>query len=225
MITSNNNEHARLRDFQTADIFNILVSRDTPITEVDLLRMLTGAQRMPTGRERLFELHFSLYHALYRLKYEAGAGGYYLYLDPMRIRLVKTPDAGLCHHYVPENGRHCGMPAHGGYYCSLHYNSGMLGTLSFDPLHDFYTNADNISFGKNDILGKLMNGVIVYALRRGEIERALNFFGLSRPTLKKVKKKYHELAKSYHPDRNNGDDSLMKELNRSYQVLTEVFVL
>jgi hypothetical protein len=225
MITSNKNEQARLTDFQTADIFNILISRDTPITEVDLLRILTGAQRMPAGRERLFELHFSLYHALYRLKFEAGASDYYLHLDPMGIRLIKTPDAGLCHHYVPEYGRHCGIPTHDGYCCFLHHDPGIHGTLLFDPLHDFYTNADNISFGRNDILGKLMNGVIVYALRRGEIERALNFFGLSRPTLKKVKKKYHELAKSYHPDRNNGDDSLMKELNHSYQVLTEVFVL
>jgi hypothetical protein len=225
MITSDNNEHPRLRDFETADIFNILLSRDAPIAEVDLLRIMTGTRRLPAGRERLFELHFSLFHALYSLKYEAGAGGYYLHLDPMRIRLIKTPDAGLCHHYLPENGRYCGMPVHDGYYCPLHHDPAMPGTVSFDPLHDFYTNANNISFGTDSILGKLMNGVIIYALKRGEVEHALNFFGLSRPTLKKVKKKYHELAKSYHPDRNNGDDSLMKELNHSYQVLTEVFVL
>jgi DnaJ-class molecular chaperone len=30
---------------------------------------------------------------------------------------------------------------------------------------------------------------------------------------------------AYHPDRNRGDDSMMKELNRSYQVLMEVYVV
>jgi len=224
MITSDNNKHPLLRYFETGDIFNILISRSAPIAEDDLLRILTGAQRMPAGRERLFELHFSLYHTLYRLKFESGAGGYYLHLDPMRIRLIRTPAPGSCHRYYPETGSHCGLDAGDAIYCGLHQDPGANG-LSFDPLLDFYSNPDNISFGTSAILGKLMKGVIIYALRRGEVERALNVFGMSRPTMKSIKKKYHELAKSYHPDRNNGDDSLMKELNHSYQVLMEVFVL
>jgi DnaJ-class molecular chaperone len=40
-----------------------------------------------------------------------------------------------------------------------------------------------------------------------------------------VKRKYHQLARAYHPDMKNGDDTLMKELNHSYQVLMEVFVI
>ena len=192
--------------------------------EVELLRIITGEQRMPAARDSLFVLHFSLYHALYNLKYHAGACGFYLHLDPMRIRLIKTPGAGRCHHYFPETGIHCGHPSDGGSYCNRHHDPYSLTALSYDPLHDFYCNPENISFGTSDILGKLMNGVIIYALRRGEIEQAKIFFGLSRLSMKTVKIKYHELAKLYHPDRNRGDDSLMKELNHSYQVLMEVFV-
>jgi hypothetical protein len=224
-MTSDRYRHSRLRNFETDDLFNILISCGAPIEEVDLLKILTGEKRLPSGRERLFELHFSLYHALYRLKFEAGAGGYYLHLDPMRIRLIQMPGPGICHHYNPETGSLCGLDAGGALYCGLHQGPGTVGGLYFDPLLDFYSNPDNISFGTSAILGKLLNGVIIYALRRGEVERALNVLGISRPTLKSIKKKYHELAKSYHPDLNNGDDSLMKELNHSYQILTEVYVL
>src|SRR4030042_491925 len=104
MIVFDNNGHPHLQYFETSDIFNILISRGEPIAEVDLLRILTGEKRMPAGRERLFEFHFSLYHALYRLKFEAGAAGYYLHFDPMRIRLIQMPGPGSCHHYYPETG-------------------------------------------------------------------------------------------------------------------------
>jgi len=62
---------------------------------------------------------------------------------------------------------------------------------------------------------------MVYAFRKGEVETALSFFNIARPTKRSIQKRYHELAKRYHPDRNDNDDSLMKRLNHSYQVLCE----
>ncbi|MBN2159628.1 MAG: hypothetical protein JW807_09545 [Spirochaetes bacterium] len=215
----------RLIPFDTSKIFNILVSRQGPLMELDLLRLLTGRRFMPQGRERLFELHFSLYHALYRLKYEAGEKGFYLHLDPARIGIARTPGAGSCRHYFPESASFCRLPAEDGACCAGHREPGGPGEPSFDPLLEFYSNEENLSFGTTRILGRLIDGVIIYALKRGEVERALRFFGLPRPTLKNVKKKYHELARAYHPDLNGGDDALMKELNHSYQVLMEVFVI
>jgi len=97
--------------------------------------------------------------------------------------------------------------------------------VTFDPLLDFYTNPDNLSFGTSALLEKLMKGVVIYALRRGEVERALELFGLSRPTMKNIKRKYHELAKSLHPDLNRGGETEMKRLNHAYQVLMEVFAI
>lgn len=210
--------------FETGALFDILLARQAPVMEIELLRLLTGMERMPGSRKRLFTLHFSLYHALYRLKREAGVRGFYLHLDPMRIRMVKLPGPRRCHHYIPETGAYCAEDAGDDGYCAVHHAAAPGDHPDFDPLRDFYTNPSNISFGEGDLLEKMMRGVIVYALRRGEIESALSFLGLTRPNRKRITRRYHELAMAYHPDRNLGDDSMMKELNRSYQVLMEVYV-
>ncbi len=87
-------DHRRLslKDFNTSDIRAMLAGRSAPLSEAEILRLLTGGKALPREREALFELHFSLYHALYRLKAEAGRRGFYIHLDPMRIRMVRTPD-------------------------------------------------------------------------------------------------------------------------------------
>jgi hypothetical protein len=210
--------------FDTTVIFTMLEARSAPVSEAELLRNLTGGSALPPARDKLFELHFSLYHALYRLKDEIGRRGLYLHLDPMRIRMIGVPDAGRCHHYLPEEGLHCGMAGDASGYCPLHArNPEELRAASFDPLYDFYVNPDNISFGTSTLLKKLMRGVVTYALRKGEIEAALACFGLKRPTRQRIRHTYHVLALSFHPDLAGGDGSRMKELNHAYRVLMEVF--
>lgn len=57
----------------------------------------------------------------------------------------------------------------------------------------------------------------------GEVEKAKEFFGFTHtPTKEEVKKRYKELARKYHPDINNHDDTLMKELNHYRDVLMKV---
>ncbi|HPG49227.1 MAG TPA: DNA-J related domain-containing protein [Spirochaetota bacterium] len=221
-------DHRRLslKDFNTSDIRAMLAGRSAPLSEAEILRLLTGGKALPREREALFELHFSLYHALYRLKAEAGRRGFYIHLDPMRIRMVRTPDAGRCRHYLPDEGAYCGLRCDDSGYCDVHARSPLdLHAPSFDPLYDFYINPDNISFGTSRLLKKIMKGVIVYALRKGEIEAALACFGLERPTRQRIRKKYHALARTVHPDLSGGDESRMKELNHAYRVLMEVFAV
>jgi len=225
MMPGSNSGELRIIEFDTSALFDMLDALDAPAAEADLLKKLTGERRIPSARERLFELHFSLFHALYRLKDEAGARGYYLHLDPMRIRLARVPGTGRCCHYDPETGRHCCRAAGGAGYCDEHLDRGALAALSFDPLRDFYINPGNISFGTSPVLEKLMKGAVIYALRRGEIERALAVFGLKRPSMKRIKARYHELARSFHPDLHPGNEKMMKELNHAYQVLMEIFVI
>ena len=213
-------------DIDIDGIFEYLSLRDSPVMEIELLRLITGERRIPSDKDDLFILHFSLYHALYRLKFRAGGDGYYLHLDPMRIRMIRIPGQGECRRYIPERGLFCGAPAGRGRHCALHAaDEEDAARPAFDPLLDFYTNEENISFGRNPILEKLMKGAIVYSFRRGEIDRALAFFGVKRPDMKTIKRIYRELAKAYHPDKNGGDDSRMKELNHCYQVVSEVFVI
>ena len=54
----------------------------------------------------------------------------------------------------------------------------------------------------------------------GEVEKAKEFFGFTHsPSKEEIKKKYKELARKYHPDINDHDDSLMKDLNHYKDVL------
>lgn len=203
-----------------------LESSARALMEIEVLRHVFGIDRMPADRRGLFAVHFSLYHALYRLKFEAGARGRYLHLDPMRIRLIAVPVTG-CRWYSPEEGRFCGLSTTRYDRCALHaHPTGMPDeTPSFDPLQEFYLNPGNIAFGESDVLERLMNGVVLYAVRRGEIEQALRLFDLSRPNRPSIDRRYHHLARVHHPDMPGGDAERMKEINRSYQVLKEVFVV
>lgn len=57
-----------------------------------------------------------------------------------------------------------------------------------------------------------------------EVSKAKEFFGFTQtPTKEEIKKRYKELARKYHPDINDHDDSLMKELNHYKDVLLKAF--
>ena len=52
-----------------------------------------------------------------------------------------------------------------------------------------------------------------------ELQKALNFMGLTPfVTYKEIKKRYFELSKKYHPDF-GGDSKKMDKLNKSYNLL------
>ena len=213
--------------YGTDTIRDYLLKKDKPIYEVELLRYVTGEKRLPAGDSFLFAVHFSLFNALYRLRYESGDEGYYLHLDPMRIRLIELPHRQRCSYYFPFSGEFCNNDVLKNGYCHNHMNefNKVKDALIFEPLREFYLNEENISFGKSELLKKLMNGIAVYAFKKGEVEKALEFFGLTNPNKKIVQNRYRELAKKYHPDKNKNNDILMKNLNESYQVLCEVYVV
>ncbi|HOO73283.1 MAG TPA: J domain-containing protein [Spirochaetota bacterium] len=208
------------------EITAYLESLTEPVMEADILKQFSSLDYFPRETEELFLHHFSLYHGLYKARNPLAHKGMYLHLDPMRIRLVPYPHKGSCFHYASDTGSFCNIACENA-YCEVHQKIYHQDSRrpGFDLLYDFYCNEENIEFGKSDLLGKLMNGVIVYSFKKGEIDRALKFFGITNPSSKIIARKYHALAMRYHPDRNNGDDSDMKELNRSYQILREVFVL
>lgn len=56
------------------------------------------------------------------------------------------------------------------------------------------------------------------------IQRAVNFFGfktLSEINASKLKKRYHELCKKYHPDTGVSDDAMFQKLTEYYNLLKE----
>ncbi len=57
-----------------------------------------------------------------------------------------------------------------------------------------------------------------------DIKKAKDFFGFtSDPTKEEIKKTYKILARKYHPDINDHDDSLMKDLNHYKDILIKTY--
>lgn len=206
------------------EVFLYLKDKNKPVMEIELIRHFTGGFPRD-GEEALFRAHFSIYHALYLLKHNAGKKGYYLHLDTMRIALVMVPD-GQCAHYLPEKGEFCKDSANGTVYCTAHgFSHHDESFPSYDPLQDFYLNPDNISFGNTHILKRIMNGILIYSFRKGEIEEALVLFDLVHPNRNRIQKRYRQLARKHHPDGSGGSVAEMKKLNHAYSILKEVFVV
>ena len=208
------------------ELFEYLDNKELPVMEFDIIKHFIPYDSNATVQQTLFVKHFSVYYALYKLKFSSGAKGYYLHLDCMRIRLIQIPEQGFCRHYNSETGSFCGEFTSNN-YCTHHaaqyeeYTTGM----SFDVLLDFYTDPGNITFGESDILKKIMSGIKVYCLKKSEIEDALKFFGIHKPGKKNITARYRELAGKYHPDRCSGSGEMMKRLNSAYAILKEVYIL
>ena len=221
-----NNMNPELIAIPGKQLFEYLLKQERPVMEHDLIKNqlmpLTGAG----DRSTLFVKHFSLYHALYKLRFSAGGSGYYLHLDCMRIRLLRIPGSGQCRHYDPEAGKFCGCETDGD-YCAVHAKDyeHFFNRMTFDYLQDFYCDAGNITFGDSDLLCRIMSGVRLYSFRKRDVDMALEFFNLNRPCRKIISRRYRELAAKYHPDVCGGSVEMMKRLNSSYMILKDVFVV
>lgn len=207
-------------------LFEYLVNLDAPVMEHDLMKKILPPHDVHGESHTLFVKHFSLYHALYGLKFSAGSRGYYLHLDCMRIRLVHVPGDGNCRHYDPVTGYFCCSSAHGD-YCEVHEAdyAENRDRLTFDCLQGFYCDRGNITFGDSELLDRIMCGIRMYGLRKRDIDMALEFFGIEKPGRNAIARRYRELAARYHPDRCGGSEEMMKKLNGSYMILKDVFVV
>jgi hypothetical protein len=202
------------------EIADFLLHQNRPVAETTLIRFATDNRIIPHQRDDLFNIHFNLYHRLYDIRDRFGRLGYYTHTDPMRIRMISVPEG--CSFYFPALGVFCGEPVLQGCRCEQHPSRNDLSFPSFDPMRDFYLNAENISFVSDPLFFKSLNGAAVYCFRYGAVKEALAFFGIavSNPGRDLVIKRYRDLAGVYHPDR-AGDESKMKQLNAHYDVLRE----
>jgi len=87
---------------------------------------------------------------------------------------------------------------------------------------DFNSRNENFSF--NDFEEQFRNSGFNTTNSFNGISKAKDFFGFNcEPTRDQIKKRYKELAKKYHPDLNNYDDTLMKQLNHYKEVLLKAY--
>lgn len=206
------------------ELFTYLTEKDKPVEELELIRKFTYNDTPDSPNISLFCRHFSLYHALYRLKFTHGTDGYYTHLDPMRIRCLPVPDNNSCHHYDPETGKFC-CKTTAGYACDDHknlYESSRFAVLQ-DILSGFYIDAENIAFGDSEIFRKYMESLNFYILNKKEIDKAHKLFGIDKPDKKSISAKYRELANMVHPDKAKIPDDFIKELNAAYAILKRIY--
>ena len=87
-----------------------------------------------------------------------------------------------------------------------------------------FSQGNHQGFNFNDFQQQYRNNGFNQQTSFSEIQEAKDFFGFTQdPTKEEVKKRYKELARKYHPDINDHDDTQMKQLNHYKDVLMQRF--
>lgn len=91
-----------------------------------------------------------------------------------------------------------------------------------------FANANNANFDFNEFNERFRNGNFNGSFNTqapfGEVQKAKDFFGFNHePTREEIKKRYKELARKYHPDINDQDDTLMQQLNHYKDILLKTY--
>ncbi len=213
-----------LIEIDTGTLLSYLADITEITGEYEILKKFTPVLKGDGTPYSMYERHFSVYHALYKLKMEAGKSGLYLHIDPVKIRLLNTPGPGFCGWYYPEKGSFC-MNESSGPYCSIHKGEIEPDIPYFDPMAQFYLDPENISFGESALLHEVMKGFRIYFIHKREINEALAIFSIEKPGKKAICRRYRELAALFHPDRCGGSDEKMKVINSAYSLLKTVYVV
>jgi hypothetical protein len=205
------------------DIAVFLDSADKPLPETTVLRYAFDLKEIPSNNRELYEKHFLLFHSLYMIKKTWGYQGYYLYLHPLRIRLLKIGKG--CSYYYADSGEFCDEPLING-VCPFHHDTVKTSFPEYDCLEGFYGDLSNIEWDQFQNIEKIRKGILFYSFRMSEVKKALIFMGFSGiPSGFEIRKRYRELAGQYHPDRSGGNIEKMKTLNEGYALLKNVFIV
>jgi DnaJ-domain-containing protein 1 len=141
----------------------------------------------------LFQSHFLLFHALYRLRDRLWREG--------RAELVITPLAIRLYPYRP--------------------GTAALGPT--DPLRDYYLDLGQLELTGEEEVAALLDGFWSRYAAADERLQALALLELSEPVdYDTIKRRYRRLVMAHHPDR-GGDAERMQQLNEALAVLARYY--
>lgn len=174
----------------------ILAGSPHGMSEHELLRRLAGDEETRGPFERaydddlsLFQAHFLLFHALYRLqerRLERGEGG--VEIGVLRIRLLAPTGSGSA-------------------------------LADPDPLQEYYLDLDNLAAMDGPSVRELLTGFWRRFLAAGERAEALRVLGLEDPVSdEEIQRRYRRLCMEHHPDR-GGETGRLQEINRAMRLL------
>jgi hypothetical protein len=176
----------------------------------------------------LFHKHFSLYHALYRLEEALRETSYSLLIKNIRIYLLTRPGPGYCRYLDELRNDFCRASCSDGEsLCDYHENMERRlrehGTIDYQHIRNFYLDPSNRDTVDEKMLNSMTQYIYQYLNSFHEIEEYLDLFGLDADySRQRLKTRYRYLSKKYHPDAENGSETMFKKITNGYHLLRKI---
>ena len=195
-------------DYQNSTLLNLIKSQPAGIKEYDLLKLLQ--EQLPENERVtrfdnlvLFQQHFLLFHALYKLNDQ-------LHADQAGQLLI----GALNIQWLPNNTANKVNSLVG------HITSDLVKS---DPLREYYLDIKNLQDTSSEDVDNLLASFWMNLDDDGEKASALALFELDEPCdLVMIKKRYRELLSIHHPDK-GGCVEMTQSLNDAMAILKRCY--
>lgn len=175
-------------------LYEILRAHPEGVQEYEILEALRGSLPLRGLDELgLFQVHFLLFHHLYRLKHRLETQGMgSLEIHCLKVRWLPLQDAPPNPEALPQ---------------------------APDPLAEYYLDADNLTRTTREDVQELLQWFWRRYRVYGRREEALEVLGLPPgATPSETRHRFRELARRHHPDR-GGDASAFQKVAEAMEVL------
>ncbi len=210
-------------------LFDFLKQQEMPVLETTLLRNFFPEDNNRSFREldlNVVQMHFILYHHLYKLAHSLNQSNYLLYIYYIYVYLLKKPNPHYCPYFDKSTIRFClaGKKSEQK-YCHYHHEKELslsqkhlLVTKGIEEYYLDFENFYNLELEYVEILNRAQK-IKKYALISDELEESYQILGLFHgSSLDRVQIKYKVLAKQYHPDLNPSSDA-----NQKFKIITKAY--
>ncbi|HPO49114.1 MAG TPA: DnaJ domain-containing protein [Spirochaetota bacterium] len=214
----------RLEGLNKEKIRSFLTSLKSPCYESELMKVaFENIDILKTDSLALYQNHFLLFYALYKLQDEYYKEDKYLHIHFMRTFLVDYPSSGYCRFYDEHSGSFCrSATSENPYYCDFHYEK-VNGDLEGLSIKYFYFDIDNFYKLDKEKADAFINGAWEIFSNYDEYKKSLSVLELTETAnLEAVKKQFKTLAKKYHPDLGETNHKKFNEINQAYRLLLRV---
>jgi DnaJ-domain-containing protein 1 len=182
-------------------LLTLLQAADAGLSEYQLIQQLKQQQSQHLAnladdeQLALFQTHFLIFNALYRLREQLwhSQSGHVL-IGPLCCRL-------------------------------LPYQAGSCALAEHDPLRDYYLNLQHLQDTDADTVEQLLTSFWRRLRSGDEQRAALELFALSSqpaPDMARIKHRYRQLVSQHHPDR-GGSTSRLQSINQAFEILQRYY--